>query len=116
MDFSSVSPTLRPFSLSPLVENQGALLLRLERPHVSLLIVEIDLEHDEVIELGLARQLHENRILRSAYRALGRKNIDKDRLALLLRLGKVCRPEGFPLLPLWPGARRAAQRQRRWRA
>lgn len=56
-------------------DNQSALRLRLESPHVVFLGVEIDLEDDEIVELGLAGQFHQNRILRPAGRAPGREDI-----------------------------------------
>ncbi len=101
----------RPIALSrssPVVGNQRALRIRLQRAHVVLLRVEIDLEHDEVLVFRLAGELRQDRILRAADRAPCGEDIDEDRLAVFLRLGEGGGVEG---LPLGGGGRKRAEQQ-----
>ena len=60
-------------------------------------MVEIDHEHDEILELGLGGELLEDRLLRPAGRTPGREDVDENWLPVLLRRAELCLGERLPI-------------------
>src|SRR5262249_49565658 len=78
-----------------LERDQGRLHAYAESPHGVFLAVEIDNEENEVLELGIRRELAQNWFLLGADRTPGGVDINKNRLARLLRRCKGFRGEGL---------------------
>jgi hypothetical protein len=60
-------------------------------------MVEIDHQHDEILELWLGGELLEDRLLRPAGRTPGREDVDENRLPVLLRRAELCLGERLPI-------------------
>jgi hypothetical protein len=108
MESLSVSPTERPFSVSPVNTIRRALRLRVQGAERVRLRVEIDLEHDHVLVFGLPCELDQDRVLRAAGGTPRGEDIDQNRLARFLRLGEGGRVERLPFFGC--GGKRADQR------